>query len=111
MIDIQPYTQRRARLLRQMQYAICRHPDRNPRRCATRYTIPIPVRQQFLLLSGFSSRKAVLVLIAGAAAQSILFCREKNPSGNLGWSPFWPLCRTEKFGFDAAYPLHNSMKN
>ncbi|MBA3022283.1 MAG: aminopeptidase P N-terminal domain-containing protein [Gammaproteobacteria bacterium] len=60
----------------------------------------------FYYLSGFAEPEAVLVLIAGKAMQSILFCREKNPEREI-WDGFrnGPDAAAEHFGFDAAYPI------
>ncbi|MFH2135993.1 MAG: Xaa-Pro aminopeptidase [Pseudomonadota bacterium] len=60
----------------------------------------------FYYLSGFAEPEAVLVLIAGEAMQSILFCREKNPEREI-WDGFryGPDAAAQHFGFDAAYPI------
>lgn len=60
----------------------------------------------FYYLSGFAEPEAVLVLIAGAAPQSILFCREKNLAREI-WDGFryGPAAAREHFAVDAAYPI------
>ncbi len=60
----------------------------------------------FYYLSGFAEPEAVVVLIAGKAMQSILFCREKNPEREI-WDGFryGPDAAAQHFGFDAAYPI------
>ncbi len=60
----------------------------------------------FYYLSGFAEPEAVLVLIAGAAPQSILFCREKNLEREI-WDGFryGPAAAREQFAVDAAYPI------
>ena len=60
----------------------------------------------FWYLSGFPEPEAVIVLIGGKAAQSILFCRAKNPEREL-WDGFrhGPQAACEIFGFDQAYPF------
>lgn len=60
----------------------------------------------FYYLTGFTEPEAVLVLIAGDNMQSILFCREKNAEREI-WDGFrhGPDGASEKFGFDAAYPI------
>jgi Xaa-Pro aminopeptidase len=60
----------------------------------------------FYYLSGFAEPEAVVVLIAGEAMQSILFCREKNPEREI-WDGFryGPDAAAQHFGFDAAYPI------
>jgi Xaa-Pro aminopeptidase len=60
----------------------------------------------FYYLSGFAEPEAVVVLIAGEAAQSILFCRDKNPEREI-WDGFryGPEAAAQHFRFDAAYPI------
>jgi Xaa-Pro aminopeptidase len=60
----------------------------------------------FYYLTNFSEPEAVLVLVAGAQPQSILFCREKNLEREI-WDGFryGPEAALEKFGFDAAFPI------
>ncbi len=60
----------------------------------------------FYYLSGFAEPEAVLVLIAGAKPQSILFCREKNLEREI-WDGYrvGPDAAQERFAFDAAYPI------
>ena len=60
----------------------------------------------FYYLTGFTEPEAVLVLVAGDNLQSILFCREKNAEREV-WDGFryGPDGASEKFGFDAAYPI------
>jgi Xaa-Pro aminopeptidase len=57
-------------------------------------------------LTGFTEPEATLVLIAGAADQSILFCREKNEEREI-WDGYryGPSAAKEKFGFDAAFAI------
>ncbi len=60
----------------------------------------------FYYLSSFPEPEAVLVLIAGAAPKSILFCREKNPEREI-WDGFryGPEQAREIFGFEDAHPI------
>jgi len=60
----------------------------------------------FYYLCGLPEPEAVLVLIAGAEPQSILFCREKNLERET-WDGFrfGPQAAREAFGVDAAYPI------
>lgn len=62
----------------------------------------------FYYLTGFPEPEAVLVLVAGAQPQSILFCREKNLEREI-WDGYryGPDGAREAFGFDAAYPIAN----
>lgn len=60
----------------------------------------------FYYLTGFAEPEAVLVVIAGDAPQSILFCREKNPEREI-WDGFrhGPEAACAHLGCDAAYPI------
>ena len=60
----------------------------------------------FHYLTGFDEPEAVLVLIAGSAPQSILFCRAKDTEREI-WDGFrhGPAGAKEKFDFDAAFPI------
>ncbi|MEO7761592.1 MAG: Xaa-Pro aminopeptidase [Casimicrobiaceae bacterium] len=60
----------------------------------------------FYYLTGFNEPEAVLVLIAGAASKSILFCREKNLEREI-WDGYryGPDGARETFGFDEARPI------
>jgi Xaa-Pro aminopeptidase len=58
----------------------------------------------FYYLSGFPEPEALMVMIAGETARSILFCRAKHPEREL-WEGFrhGPDAARERFGFDEAY--------
>lgn len=58
----------------------------------------------FYYLTGFKEPEAVLVLIAGEAPKSILFCREKDMEREI-WDGFryGPDAAKETFGFDEVY--------
>jgi Xaa-Pro aminopeptidase len=60
----------------------------------------------FYYLSGFTEPDAVIVLVAGAQPQSILFCREKDNEHAI-WHGFrhGPEGARASFGFDAAFPI------
>lgn len=60
----------------------------------------------FYYLTGFSEPEAVLVLVAGAVNQSILFCRDKNPEREI-WDGFCygPEAAREHFGVDQAWSM------
>ncbi len=60
----------------------------------------------FYYLSGFAEPEAAVVLIAGTAPQSLLFCREKDADREV-WDGFrhGPVAAREAFGFDAAFPI------
>jgi len=106
MTDYANYPDRRKRLQTQMQRGIAVIP-----------TAPEVVRNadahydyrhdsHFYYLTGFSEPDAVVVLVAGEKMQTILFCREKNAEREV-WDGFryGPDAASEKFGFDAAYPI------
>ena len=59
----------------------------------------------FYYLTGFREPEAVLVMVVGDKARSILFCREKNLEREI-WDGFryGPGMAREVFGFDESYP-------
>jgi len=70
---------------------------------------PYRADSYFQYLTGFTEPEAVLVIVVGhgdAAAQSMLFCREKNLEREI-WDGFrhGPDGARETFGFDAAYAV------
>ena len=106
MIDINIHAQRRASLLAQMQHGIAIVPTA-PERVRNRDSEYLyRYDSYFYYLCGFPEAEAVLVLIAGAAPQSILFCREKNLERET-WDGFryGPEAARDTFGVDAAYPI------
>ena len=60
----------------------------------------------FYYLSGFTEPEAIVVIVAGATNQSILFCRDKNSEREI-WEGFryGPDAAREAFGFDAAFSI------
>lgn len=60
----------------------------------------------FWYLTGFAEPEAVLLLIGGSPAQSILFCRAKNAEREV-WDGYrhGPEAAAQQFGFTAAYPI------
>ena len=60
----------------------------------------------FHYLTNFDEPEAVVVLVAGATPQTILFCREKNVEKEI-WDGFrfGPQAAAETFGFDAAHAI------
>ncbi|MBS0335499.1 MAG: aminopeptidase P N-terminal domain-containing protein [Proteobacteria bacterium] len=67
---------------------------------------PFRFDSYFHYLTGFTEPESVLVLVAGDAPRSILFCREKNEEREI-WDGFrhGPDAARAKFGFDEAYPI------
>jgi Xaa-Pro aminopeptidase len=106
MTDINIYARRRAALLAQMQGGIAVVPTA-PERVRNRDSeYPYRYDSYFYYLCGFPEPEAVLVLIAGAAPQSLLFCREKNLERET-WDGFryGPDAAKEVFGVDAAHSM------
>lgn len=100
------YARRRAALLNKMQrgIALVIAAPEAVRNGDAHY----PYRQDssFYYLTGFNEPEAALLLIAGDAAQAILFCREKNMEREI-WDGhrYGPAGAQEVFGFDAAFPI------
>ncbi len=106
MTDINVYARRRAALLAEMQSGIAIVPTA-PERVRNRDSEYLyRFDSYFYYLCGFQEPQAVLVLIAGAQPQSLLFCREKNLERET-WDGFrfGPDAAREAFGVDAAYPI------
>jgi Xaa-Pro aminopeptidase len=107
--DVTPHIDRRRRLLDHMRAAgggIALLPA--ARVLARNRDAEFPYRQDsdFLYLTGFPEPDAWLVLIAGAADRTVLFCREKDEEREL-WEglSFGPDAAMARFGFDEAYPV------
>jgi Xaa-Pro aminopeptidase len=106
MMNTPIYTQRRCRLAEQMQDGVAVIPTA-PERSRNRDSVyPYRFDSYFHYLTGFGEPEAVLVLVAGPAPKSILFCREKNPEREV-WDGFrhGPEAARETFGFDEAHPI------
>jgi Xaa-Pro aminopeptidase len=106
MFDSAIYAERRKRLQTQMQQGIAIIPTAPEvaRNADAHYDYRHD--SHFYYLTGFTEPEAVLVLVAGDQMQTILFCREKNAEREV-WDGFryGPDAASEKFGFDAAYPI------
>jgi hypothetical protein len=108
-LDIAPFQARRTRLLATMQAAgggvaiIPTAPERLRNR-DTHYGYRFD--SYFYYLTGFPSRGAVLVLVAGDTPRSMLFCRERHGEREI-WDGyrFGPDAARETFGFDEAHPI------
>ena len=72
------YADRRSRLINQMQRGVAIIPTAPEMLRNGDAHYPYRYDSHFYYLTGFDEPEAVLVLIAGADAQSILFCREKD---------------------------------
>lgn len=101
-----PYALRRKKLAAAMRAGIAVLPTA-PEHIRNRDAhYPYRFDSYFHYLTGFTEPESVLVLIAGDAPRSILFCREKNEEREI-WDGFrhGPDGAREKFGFDEAYPI------
>jgi Xaa-Pro aminopeptidase len=79
----------------------------SPERIRNRDThFPFRFDSYFYYLTGFAEPEAVLVLVGGKPAKSILFCRERSEEREI-WEGFrhGPDAARERFGFDEAYPI------
>jgi Xaa-Pro aminopeptidase len=67
---------------------------------------PYRFDSHFYYLTGFPEPEAILVIVAGEAPRSVLFCREKNEEREI-WDGFrhGPAMARERFGFDEAYAI------
>ncbi len=106
MFNTSLYASRRNRLISQMQRGIAVIPTAPEvlRNGDAHY--PYRFDSHFHYLTGFDEPEAVLVLIADAVPQSILFCRAKDTEREI-WDGFrhGPDGAKEKFGFDAAFSI------
>lgn len=100
------YRKRRERLARAMQAGIAVIPTA-PERVRNRDThYPYRFDSYFYYLTGFAEPEAVLVILAGRAPRTLLFCREKSEEREI-WEGFrhGPQAARERFGFDEAHPI------
>ena len=103
---ISNFLDRRQRLARAMGAGVAVIPTA-PERVRNRDThFPYRFDSHFYYLTGFTEPEAVLVLIAGEAPRTMLFCREKNEEREI-WDGFrhGPQAAQERFGFDEAHPI------
>jgi len=106
MINTVLYASRRNRLISQMQRGIAVIPTAPEVLRSGDAYYPYRFDSHFHYLTGFDEPEAVLVLIAGAVPQSILFCRAKDMEREI-WDGFrhGPDGAKEKFGFDDAFSI------
>jgi Xaa-Pro aminopeptidase len=108
-MDFTPFRKRRLALLERMGVAgggvaiVPTAPERVRNRDTT---FPYRADSYFHYLAGFPEPEAVLVLIAGEAPRSILFCRDKDVEKEI-WDGFrhGPDGAREVFGFDEAHSI------
>ncbi len=101
-----PFLQRRHSLLARMGSGVAVIPTA-PEHVRNRDTTFLyRADSYFHYLTGFPEPEAVLVLVAGEHAQSILFCRDKDIEKEI-WDGFrhGPVGAQECFGFDAAFSI------
>jgi Xaa-Pro aminopeptidase len=100
------YQARRDRLARGMGAGVAVIPTA-PERIRNRDAhYPYRFDSHFYHLTGFGEPEAALVIVAGDAPRSLLFCRERNEERET-WDGFrWgPQAARERFGFDEAHPI------
>ncbi|MBW7859617.1 MAG: aminopeptidase P N-terminal domain-containing protein [Rhodocyclaceae bacterium] len=108
-LDPTPFCERRARLLARIEatgggIAVIPTAPEARRNRDTHY--PYRFDSYFHYLSGFGEPEAAIVLIAGEAPKSLLFCREKNEEREI-WDGYrhGPDAARERFGFDEAWTI------
>ena len=108
MNEIKHYQQRRARLIASMRQGVAIIPTA-PESVRSRDShYPYRFDSYFYYLTGFAEPEAMLVLIAGDAPKTILFCRDKNIEREI-WEGYryGPEVAREAFGLDAAYSINS----
>jgi Xaa-Pro aminopeptidase len=105
-IDFGVYQRRRARLAAAMQEGVAVIPTAPERTRNRDAHYPYRFDSYFYYLTGFREPAAVLVIVAGAAPRSILFCRDKDPEREI-WDGYryGPDAARAAFGFDEAYSI------
>jgi Xaa-Pro aminopeptidase len=104
MNDTSVYRERRHRLAERMQRGVAvisTAPERVRNRDAH---YPFRFDSYFHYLTGFAEPEAVLVVVAGLAPRSLLFCRDKDPEREI-WDGFryGPEAAREALRFDEAH--------
>ena len=106
MSETSIYAQRRAQLAARMQSGVAIVPGAPERTRNRDAHYPYRFDSYFYYLTGFREPEAVLVVMAGEPAKSLLFCRDKNPEREV-WDGFrhGPAAAREAFGFDDAHSI------
>ncbi len=105
-MDVGVYRQRREKLAAAMRGGVAIMPTA-PERTRTRDShYPYRFDSYFYYLTGFREPDAVLVIVAGEKARSILFCRDRDPERET-WDGFryGPEAARGVFGVDEAHPI------
>ncbi len=105
-MDMGVYQGRRAKLAAAMRGGVAVVPTA-PERTRTRDShYPYRFDSYFYYLTGFREPDAVLVILAGENARSILFCRDRDPEREI-WDGFryGPERARAAFGVDEAHPI------
>ncbi|OGA23170.1 MAG: Xaa-Pro aminopeptidase [Betaproteobacteria bacterium RIFCSPLOWO2_02_FULL_67_26] len=105
-IDSGCFQRRRARLAAAMRSGVAIVPTAPERSRNRDAHYPYRFDSYFYYLTGFAEPEAVLVIVAGAAPMSILFCRDRNPEREI-WDGFrhGPEAARAAFGFDEAHSI------
>jgi len=105
-IDIGVYQRRRAQLAAAMQEGVAVIPTAPERTRNRDAHYPYRFDSYFYYLTGFREPAAALVIVAGPAPKSILYCRDKDVEREI-WDGFrhGPDAARAAFGFDEAHPI------
>ena len=104
--DSAVYQARRDRLARAMGGGIAVIPTAPARIRNRDSNYPYRFDSHFYHLTGFGEPGAALVIVAGEAPRSLLFCRERNEERETWEGSRWgPQAARERFGFDEAHPI------
>jgi Xaa-Pro aminopeptidase len=106
MPNLSVYRNRRARLALGMREGVAVIPTA-PERIRNRDShYPYRFDSYFHYLTGFPEPDAVLVIVAGDAPRSLLFCREKDPEREI-WDGYrcGPEGARERYGVDEVHPI------
>jgi Xaa-Pro aminopeptidase len=104
-LQLKPIRKRRAKLARNLATGVVVLPTAPERARNADSHYDYRWDSGFYYLTGFREPEAVLVMVLGDSARSILFCREKNLEREI-WDGYryGPQMAREMFGFDEAYP-------
>lgn len=106
MVNLKEFQLRRAQLLSRMSDGVAIIPTASEVVRNRDSYYPYRFDSYFYYLTGFTEPESVLVLIAGKASKSILFCRDKDTEREI-WDGFrfGPEGALKEFGFDEAYSI------